>query len=514
MKRTQNIVALISTSLFGLILIYSFIISIFYSYQGEHWVGQVNLLHRLFLNFILLFIVITFIFCFVKYSNYIYSKLIAFTQYFNGWKVFGMALFLRFLWVIFSNVTQSSDFIIYNNVSVDILNGNSILLYLDSARTVGPSIFIAAHYWLFGQNEIFPLMSIAILSSMQVLFVYLIVSKLFYKSIGVLAALFLVVFPEHILITNLLGSDVIFSFFIYLSLFIIFKAYDEKNRFQLILFFLSGITIGLAHWTRATAQIFLISFLVFILISQNFKGIVRILYGLLFILGFFVICSPIIIHNNNTYNRFDLSPIHGQLGKSLLIGTLITGQGRAKGWSKYENHDSLKNAVDNYLILSGLTTLENIKSFRQDNKSTVSSIEDNVFSQIAFQRIFKSPADFILLVLKYKIVNFWGIVAGLSFSLDTSRVRTIKPIIWAFADIWQRFTIALCGLVLMTKIFLGLKLWDIRQGLLIAGIIFTFAHLFLESHPRYHHVFLPFLAMYIGEIIILLKLKGRLRKCG
>ena len=91
-------------------------------------------------------------------------------------------------------------------------------------------------------NPIIPMIGIAILSSIQILLIYRISSILINKNTALFSSLLLSVFPEHILLNNLIGSDVLFSTFCYLSIYFICQSYQKKN---IITIFLAGLFFGL-----------------------------------------------------------------------------------------------------------------------------------------------------------------------------------------------------------------------------------------------------------------------------
>ena len=490
--------------IFALILIYSFVASILYAYSGPHWKDQISSNQRLGLNLSILIFSSLLLFLGAKYRVVFSKKLMYFASHIRFYKIFIVAFLIRLLWVLCSGNMQTSDFLAYDAMTVDILNGTNILEYISNTRNVGTSIFIAFHYYLFGYNQILPLIGISILSSIQILLIYKILLKIQNREVAIFASILLTFFPEHILLTNLLSSDVLFSTIIYLAIFLLTKAYDNRNYLNITFVFLTGITLGLAHWTRSTAPIFLVSVVLILLLDNRVFLIKRVSRVIILLIGFYFMISPIIGYNLQTTGKFDIKPIHGQLGNSLLIGTFLEGDGRIKTWNIIENHELLKKQVKDYLIKNA-SELQ-LDSINIGNNRRI--VADKIYSEIAFDRIVNNPVDFTKLVLKYKVTNLWGIVAGLGFSIDTSVVKKYKNAIWGFSELWHRIIILLCGLVLWIKVKNKEKNFDLSLVLVVAAIISTGSHVFLESHPRYHHMFLPMLVMYVAELpkIILYKL--------
>src|SRR4030095_4091691 len=77
---------------------------------------------------------------------------------------------------------------------------------------IGPSIVFALHYLVFGYVPLAPQLTLALLSTAQVLLVYsLLLNTTGSRPAALLGATVLAVWPEHVLYVNLLGSDVLFS---------------------------------------------------------------------------------------------------------------------------------------------------------------------------------------------------------------------------------------------------------------------------------------------------------------
>lgn len=504
MNKLSYNISRIAISVFVIVLSYSYLTSILFGYSGVHWEGQISSNQRLLLNITTLLISILLVFGGYKYRYYLSQKLNHFLTRISIFEVFILSLLLRLFWVLFTENIQTSDFLGYDKTAIEILNGSNILEYISNTRNVGTSVFIGIQYYIFGYNQIIPLLTMSIISSLQVVFIYWILLKIQNRKVALFASILLAIFPEHLFLTNLLGSDILFSTIIYLALLLLTISYNKRLFPKTIFLFLSGLTFGLAHWTRSTAPIFLFSALLFLLIDNRNDLLRRFCNIFALLIGFSLIISPIIAYNYKVSGQFDIKPIHGQLGASLLIGTFPDGNGRFKTWATKENHVLLKDKINEYLIADSDISLET-----SDYKShEINLAIDQVYSKIAIQRIFDSPMSFIKMVLQYKITNLWGIVAGLGFSLDNSNLSNYKSIIWAYSEIWHRVIILFSGIVLWIKLVRKRNTWDIRQILVIAALFTTISHIFLESHPRYHHMFIPLLVMYIGELPLIFNNKS------
>ena len=103
---------------------------------------------------------------------------------------------------------------VLNNLNFDIMNGEFIFYPL---KSTGASIITAFFYRIFGVNSFAALMPNMILSSISIFLIYGLCKRFFDKRAGIIAALFLAIFPEHLFYVNLIGSDVYFAFLILLT---------------------------------------------------------------------------------------------------------------------------------------------------------------------------------------------------------------------------------------------------------------------------------------------------------
>lgn len=478
MRKLKKLIQKFSLLALGLVFLYSFITAIIYGYSGSHWQDVISQKQRLLLNstiLISIFLILYFFFFFkIKFIKRIF-KVISINQ------ILILAFIIRISWVLFSEVVQTSDFAAYNQTAIEILKGADILKYISGSRNIGTSIFISAHYWLFGIYQLIPLVSIAILSMIQIILINCILNTIIGTHYSKIATLLISIFPEHIILNNLLGSDVIFSTLCLLSIYLTFKFFNSAKK-KLAYMILIGVTYGISHWIRSTALIFLISNLFFILVSE--KAIKNSLfYSLAILMSFFTVISPIIYHNFSLTKEIDIKPIHGQFGKSLLIGTFYESDGRISGWQEKENHNYLAEKLDKFNL----------------NNIDLNYYKDKVYTKIAIQRVIESPIKFLKLVCKHKLTNLWGITSGLGFSIETSVLKKWMNLIWGLSELFHRIVVLFTGLIMLFICKDKIIYNDVRIIMVWAALGTTILHTFLESHPRYHHMFIPLLVMYLPQ---------------
>lgn len=110
--------------------------------------------------------------------------------------------------------------------------------------------------------------SVAILGTLSVYFIFLIGQKLFDKRVGLLAALFLATAPMHVRESHYMITDVIFIFTILLSVLFLILMWQKKS-FKW--FMLAGLAVGLSSTVRYLPLVFLIYPLALIFTFQNIK---------------------------------------------------------------------------------------------------------------------------------------------------------------------------------------------------------------------------------------------------
>jgi len=131
---------------------------------------------------------------------------------------------------------------------------------------------------------------------------------------------------------------------------------------------------------------------------------------------------------------------------------------------------------------------------------------DRVALEIGFERLSEQSLKILYMGFIHKVPHLWGGHSGVGWSMLTSRFRGIYLYATGLAKVWHLSALMLCVLVLFAR-SKSKCLWDVRQIYVYGILLSTFVHMFLESQPRYHYVFLPFLAMCLGEIMFVFRLR-------
>jgi hypothetical protein len=126
---------------------------------------------------------------------------------------------------------------------------------------------------------------------------------------------------------------------------------------------------------------------------------------------------------------------------------------------------------------------------------------NRVAYKIGMYRITKHPLQFALMAVWRKIPVLWGESAHLGWSFASRDWRWTYPQVEYIATIWHWLMLFFAGSgafkILRSPTFP--KDWGVTSIYLLAGAPFFLVHLLVEVQPRYHHLFLPLLAMLIAQ---------------
>lgn len=133
---------------------------------------------------------------------------------------------------------------------------------------------------------------------------FLVTKELFKKRIGLICALFLLLFPPFIIRLISPVSDSMLSYlFLYFGLLYFIKYYKFQNN-KLISFTLSILFFGLSVFIRPTSIIYIFPLILF-LIFKDFKNMLLFQRKILmFIIILILLLSPLLILNYRTYGNF------------------------------------------------------------------------------------------------------------------------------------------------------------------------------------------------------------------
>jgi hypothetical protein len=388
-----------------------------------------------------------------------------------------LSIGIRLIWVIGWPVEQVSDFKGFSDTALDIMK---LKYFINPVRPTGPSFFIALHYLIFGPNSLIPTISLSLISAVQIWMVHnLIINETQDKRTALVAAILLAFWPKHIIFNNLLGSDVLFTFLILASIWLISKGRTQKSTKISVLFMMfSGIIAGLSHWMRATTPLFCASVFLFLFFDTN-QVKKKVIYLASFVLGFMFLLIPMVICNKKELGKASITPSQ-QSGWSMLVGTNVSTHGR---WNKQDEELVLRE-------MSSKQPLPGENSWIYRNR---------IARDLAIKRLNKNLKQFVKMVFGYKFAALWGKSGELYWSIP---VNSNSYIAITYMDRFYHMVIIILSCVAIFKrSHILIKLWNVTIIYTGFALFSTFAHVFLETKPRYNHMFLPFLVMCAASLI-------------
>jgi len=388
------------------------------------------------------------------------------------------ALALRLVWVLASDVTQTSDFAHYDLMAREISAGRYLV---NPALPTGPSIMFAAHYLVFGYMPLAPQVTLAVLSTAQVLLVYSLLRKTTANEPAALfGATLLAIWPEHLLYVNLLGSDVLFSTLVLLAAWMLTLGSGSRSRWDLAAVFAAGVVLGCSHWVRNTAFVFLAASSLYLALHDRWLLTRRAAAVGALGAGFLLPVLPLLYLNAATIGF--PSPTVSQIGGwSLFVGANTTSLGM---WSKQD-----------VVLIDGLVAA---RVAAREHRLVA---RDRIAREMALRRIRDQPGLYVWTMLRHKVALLWAGAAEISWAVRTSRLGAREAWVRATVNGFHAMAVVAAVAGLIAAAVRRQYAWDVRQILFWAALLTTVVHCLVEVQPRYHHMFLPTLAIAIAPLL-------------
>ncbi|RKZ34510.1 hypothetical protein DRQ33_01985 [bacterium] len=159
------------------------------------------------------------------------------------WKILTIAFIIRLAIALFIPTVPISDCGWYNKTAISIARTGTFSIHNEPTayRTPGYPAVLGIIYYIWGEKAIFGYILNAILGTLAILLLALILQK--YTSGWKTVIWAFALFPEHILYTNTLATEILFQMLILLWLFLIIK---RKNIF-------SAMVAGIMIYVRSVA---------------------------------------------------------------------------------------------------------------------------------------------------------------------------------------------------------------------------------------------------------------------
>lgn len=383
-----------------------------------------------------------------------------------------LVLIISSAYAFYFKIQPAVDARAYDQIAVNIIKGNgyridqSLPFDKDEGMTYqGPlyTYFIAAVYFIFGHHyEIIWLIQ-ALIRAFSALLIYLICKKIFkeeeYRRIGWIAAAIFGFYPDLIEIGAMLMTE---TFFIFLSLTVIYIFIRYYGKFTLAAFILFGLFFGLAILTRSTIGLFFFPFLFYFLRRRQIS------YAIFLILLVAFILAPWTIRNYRVYHTF--LPIMANGGYGLYTGNHVGADG---GGGVPPNHQEI---IARYGIIGA-----------------------NNYNMAQFKNFIKEhPFTYVKLTLE-RIVKYFSFIRPMGFWFYQ---HGLSQFIFIMSSVFASVIIFTFGFV---GIFTAFKKEKQNRPLiyLIVFAFLTFASVIpVVIETRYRLPIYPLMAIFAGFFIV------------
>src|SRR3989338_4276799 len=228
---------------------------------------------------------------------------------------------LRFIAAI--NLSVSADDMHHVAHAINFYSANRLITYDQSSGLW--HAFTSVVYNIIGTTQLASRMAALIFGSLSILLIYLLTREFFNRKIALLASFLLAVAPFHIQNT-MAEMDVMAIFFVLLAMLFFIKALKTNKTY---LYFVSGIFLGLAVYTKVYPLLFIPSLILFfiywnkkekkeILTKKNLKLII------IFLIAIFIFTLPALTHNYLLYKYKGFMDL--QFTRTLGLGKDISAQ--------------------------------------------------------------------------------------------------------------------------------------------------------------------------------------------
>lgn len=294
--------------------------------------------------------------------------------------IMGFGLIIRVVYVLTMtpNTIIFPDGIQYDEIAKDLLEGKGYPDGVDiykSSRAPGYPTLLALLYMIFGTDIIWVKLIQSFLNVLTILPIYGLGLLIFNRSVAVTASIFMTIDPFFIFFGGLILSEILFMFFLSLSLFFLYFGIKNARYPALI----SGsMLMGLAILTRASLLLFPLFIVSWIMLDKRADVKKASTFCAFFVVTLCFTLVPWTIRNYYVYHSF--VPITIGVGKTL--------------------SDANNPTADGGSDMSKIPALP----------SSLSSLErDRLYKEKAIQFILENPVKFIKLAgAKFK--RFWNII--------------------------------------------------------------------------------------------------------
>lgn len=362
---------------------------------------------------------------------------------------------IRFSWAILVPTLPFSDFLFYHESAIKLSQGTSAI-----TKNMGYSILLSMGYRIYPIVLTGKLIN-ATVSTLSILFLYLVGSKLVNQPTGLIAAFLFAIFPSEILMVSVLGVEVVATTLGIIIVYFIIRTTNNELNTSITSMFYAGIFFGLGLTVRSSYIFYFPAILLWIIFLPSFdsgrKWRVFVSYCVGIVIGLILILMSYYLSTK----QFSFEPLR---------------------------------TPDSFPFLSG-TNARELGIWNQDDANLYFSWpidrRDALARQEAINRIKANPIEFVLLVPKKIAVlmgqndygNYWSLHAidwGIGNIFIGLYSQSIYIIIWVFA------------FYAFNKDFKNSLLPIIVLVLILSTLL---PHTILEVQGRYHHHIMPLIVL-------------------
>ncbi|HEX7401695.1 MAG TPA: glycosyltransferase family 39 protein [candidate division Zixibacteria bacterium] len=384
----------------------------------------------------------------------------------------GLAFVLRLLWIIFIPTQLYADWKWYDDAAYHM---SQVWTYQENGLPtaywpIGYPLFLAIIYRFFGHSY-FAVEFINIFLSLSIcLITYLIAQRLVSPISSRITLVILALFPSQIFFTNVLASEIVLTFLLLLSVYLLLK---QKLHATIYFPLILGILLGLLTLIRAAALLLPVIIIIFYFKSGDRFGLTlrNAVLSLVFML---LTLFPWMMRNKLVLGSFTVATSGG-------INLYIGNNANSSGNWVWQKENPFKD-------ISAPNEVEN----------------DRLGYKLGTRFILDDPAGFIVRGIKKEIYLFITDFSAISKELDlAAQSNRIDKFVF-FNVIGQTYYL-LVLILSIGGVFLFLRGdWGKKAGFyLLTGILLYWAgiHFVFFGIDRFHFPLVPFLSIFASGFI-------------
>ncbi len=373
----------------------------------------------------------------------------------------------------------------YQAIAENIMDNKEFALEKGVPTSMRPPLYpflLSTIYYLTGGIHFNAVRIVQIILSLAIIYVvYVLGKKIFNENVGLVAALIFAVYPSFLFFTNLLLTEVVFTFLFVLFVWF-FISFLEQRRSRDI--WMTGVFMGLCALTRSILYPFLAVAIIFLFFTCKGSFLNKAKWLTLLAVGYFIVVGPWSVRNTI-------------LHKTPVIVNTMGGYNLYMGNYEHTPLNSSWAAV-------GLT---GDKSWYYGHKNKLSGMNEAQKEKWCKERAKEFILEHKLLTVKrdlIKAANFWGMERAIIGGIIAGHYPELNRILYLVCvTLTIFFTFAM-----VTICFVFGCIYNIRNRksdiifIVLLICYFTAMHSIVFGHPRYHLPLIPLLAIFAAWSIL------------